>query len=68
MADSKKPSFSIPPIDKILYGHQALKQAKNTQNAFLASFRAYVVQPDDHIGQATYIYVGIYPTHLMTNP
>ena len=27
-----------------------LKQAKNTKYAFIACFRAYVGQPDDHIG------------------
>ena len=55
MADSKKLSFSIPPILNIflqklhglvlgLVGHI------NTKDAFLACFRAYVGQPDNYIG------------------
>ena len=45
---------------------QALKQAKNV---FLAYFRAYVGQPDNHKGWATSMpFASIYPTHQSTNP
>ena len=44
---------------------KALKQAKNV---FLACFRAYVGQPDDHIGLATSMpFSSIYPTDPRTN-
>ena len=57
-----------------LYGCQsgcltlALKQVKNTKNALLACFRAYVWQSDNHLGWATSMpFASINPTNPRTN-
>ena len=46
----------------------AQKRAKNTKNAFLALFWAYIGHPDGHIGWATLmLFTSIYPTNPRTN-
>jgi hypothetical protein len=56
-----------------LYGrqvvrHKSPKRAKNTKKAVLALFRAYVGQPDGHIGWVTLMpFASINPTNPRTN-